>query len=191
MRKTGLKRFVPIIARDPTKKNAGNREISTAFLGKLPVGNSPYSNIKTAETPAVGKIAGKNQEQPKISQKKQPPRFAAQNCAVKRGGCLCPLAGCNLWFWFIRRSRLCFVLRPLAGCDVMRLATFSKFKWNFQRPLAGCNPSTKPCSPKLFGSILRPLAGCDCPLWRAFMLERRAISYVPLRGVIDVLCRSY
>ena len=96
MRKTGLKRFVPIIARDPTKKNAGNREISTAFLGKFPVGNSLYSNIKAVETPAVGKIAGKNQEQPKISQKKQPPRFAAQNCAVKRGGCLCPLAGRDL-----------------------------------------------------------------------------------------------
>lgn len=96
MRKTGLKRFVPIIARDPAKKNAGDREISTAFLGKLPVENSPYSNIKAAETPAVGKIAGKNQEQPKISQKKQPPRFAAQNCAVKRGGRLCPLAGCDI-----------------------------------------------------------------------------------------------
>ena len=96
MRKTGLKRFVPIIARDPAKKNAGNREISTAFLGKLPVGNSPYSNIKAAETPAVGKIAGKNRAQPKISQKKQPPRFAAQNCAVKRGSRLCPLAGCDL-----------------------------------------------------------------------------------------------
>jgi hypothetical protein len=73
MRKTGLKRFVPIIARDPAKKNAGDREISTAFLGKLPVENSPYSNIKAAETPAVGKIAGKNQEQPKISQKSSRP----------------------------------------------------------------------------------------------------------------------
>ena len=94
MRKTGLKRFVPIIARDPTKKNAGNREISTAFLGKFPVGNSPYSNIKAAETPAVGKIAKKTGTAQNFT-KKQPPRFAAQNCAVKRGGRLRPLAGCN------------------------------------------------------------------------------------------------
>ena len=95
MRKTGLKRFVPIIARDPAKKNAGNREISTVFLEKLPVENSPYSNIKAAETPAVGKIAEKIGNSPKFH-KKQPPRFAAQNCAVKRGGRLCPLAGCDL-----------------------------------------------------------------------------------------------
>lgn len=118
--------------------------------------------------------------------KKQPPRFAAQNCAVKRGGCLCPLAGCNSIACDRHVVSSLMSYRPLAGCDVMRLATFSQFKWNFQRPLAGCNPSTKPCSPKLFGSILRPLAGCDCPLWRAFMPERRAISYVPLRGVISI-----
>ena len=70
MRKTGLKRFVPIIARDPAKKNAGNREISTVFLEKLPVENSPYSNIKAAETPAVGKIAEKIRNSPKFHKKK-------------------------------------------------------------------------------------------------------------------------
>ena len=69
MRKTGLKRFVPIIARDPAKKNAGNREISTAFLGKFPVGNSLYSNIKAVETPAVGKIAEKIRNSPKFHKK--------------------------------------------------------------------------------------------------------------------------
>ena len=89
-----MKGFAPIIARDPTKKNAGNREISTAFLSKLPVENSPYSNTKAAETPAVGKIAEKSGTAQNFT-KKQPPRFAAQNCAVKRGGRLCPLAGCD------------------------------------------------------------------------------------------------
>ena len=117
MRKTGLKRFVPIIARDPAKKNAGNREISTVFLEKLPVENSPYSNIKAAETPAVGKIAGKIRNSPKFHKKKQPPRFAAQNCAVKRGSRLCPLAGCNSSCSRMDTSSRCGFLRPLAGCD--------------------------------------------------------------------------
>ena len=116
MRKTGLKRFVPIIARDPAKKNAGNREISTAFLVKLPVENSPYFIKKPAETPAVGKIAEKSGTAQNFT-KKQSPRFAAQNCAVKRGGCLCPLAGCNQNVLALK-SKLCMrFLRPLAGCD--------------------------------------------------------------------------
>ena len=80
MRKTGLKRFVPIIARDPTKKNAGNREISTAFLGKFPVGNSPYSNIKAAETPAVGKIAEKIGNSPKFHKKAAAPLYCTVLC---------------------------------------------------------------------------------------------------------------
>lgn len=130
MRKTGLKRFVPIIARDPTKKNAGNREISTAFLGKFPVENSPYSNIKTA---------GKNQEQPKISQKSSRP--ASPHETVQQSGAV--------------------VCVPLRG---VTLKTYIII-WRI-------------------GVILRPLAGCDCPLWRAFLPERRALSYVPLRGVM-------
>ena len=74
-----MKGFVPIIARDPTKKNAGNREISTAFLGKLPVGNSPYSNIKAAETPAVGKIAEKIGSAPKFHKKSSCPASPHEN----------------------------------------------------------------------------------------------------------------
>ena len=81
MRKTGLKRFVPIIARDPTKKNAGNREISTAFLGKFPVGNSLYSNIKAAETPAVGKIAEKIGHSPKFHKKAAAPLRRTKLCS--------------------------------------------------------------------------------------------------------------
>ena len=84
MRKTGLKRFVPIIARDPAKKNAGNREISTAFLGKLPVGNSPYSNIKAAETPAVGKIAEKIGHSPKFHKKATAPLHRTKMCSKAR-----------------------------------------------------------------------------------------------------------
>ena len=68
-----MKGFAPIIARDPTKKNAGNREISTAFLGKFPVGNSLYSNIKAVETPAVGKIAEKIRNSPKFHKKSSRP----------------------------------------------------------------------------------------------------------------------
>lgn len=161
MRKTGLKRFVPIIARDPTKKNAGNREISTAFLGKFPVGNSLYSNIKAVETPAVGKIAEKIRNSPKFHKKKQPPRFAAQNCAVKRGGRLCPLAGCNSIACDRHVVSSLMSYRPLAGCDVMRLATFSQFKWNFQRPLAGCDIMFRSSTSAKYSRILRPLAGCD------------------------------
>lgn len=81
MRKTGLKRFVPIIARDPTKKNAGNREISTAFLGKFPVGNSPYSNIKAAETPAVGKIAKKTGTAQNFTKKAAAPLRRTKLCS--------------------------------------------------------------------------------------------------------------
>jgi len=81
MRKTGLKRFVPIIARDPTKKNAGNREISTAFLGKFPVGNSLYSNIKAVETPAVGKIAEKIGHSPKFHRKATTPLHRTKLCS--------------------------------------------------------------------------------------------------------------
>ena len=51
------------------KKNDGNREISTAFLGKFSVGNSLYSNIKAVETPAVGKIAEKIRNSPKFHKK--------------------------------------------------------------------------------------------------------------------------
>ena len=64
-----IKGLVSIIARNPAKKNAGNREISTAFLGKFPVGNSLYSNIKAVETPAVGKIAEKIGYSPKFHKK--------------------------------------------------------------------------------------------------------------------------
>lgn len=118
MRKTGLKRFVPIIARDPAKKNAGNREISTAFLGKLPVGNSPYSNIKAAETPAVGKIAGKNQEQPEISQKSNRPASPHENVQQSGAVVYVPLRGVTadcLSSSCARSERL--FLRPLAGCN--------------------------------------------------------------------------
>ena len=68
-----MKGFVPIIARNPTKKNAGNREISTAFLVKLPVENSPYFIKKPAETPAVGKIAEKIGHSPKFHKKSSRP----------------------------------------------------------------------------------------------------------------------
>lgn len=162
MRKTGLKRFVPIIARDPTKKNAGNREISTAFLGKFPVGNSLYSDIKAAETPAVGKIAKKKQEQPKISQKKQPPRFAAQNCAVKRGGCLCPLAGCD-------RTGSSPFQQHFAESNVPLRGVISAA--DMLSDYAGIL-STSPC-----GVILEQLPGG---------FRDTGISTVPLRGVITV-----
>jgi hypothetical protein len=81
MRKTGLKRFVPIIARDPTKKNAGNREISTAFLVKLLVENSPYFIKKPAETPAVGKIAEKIGHSPKFHKKAAAPLRRTKLCS--------------------------------------------------------------------------------------------------------------
>lgn len=45
----------------------------------------------------------------------------------------------------------------------MRLATFSKFKWNFQRPLAGCDYSAE-------GNIL--------------LEDEETLISVPLRGVI-------
>ena len=93
MRKTGLKRFVPIIARDPAKKNAGNREISTAFLGKLPVGNSPYSNIKAAETPAVGKIAEKIRNSPKFHKKSNRPASPHKNVQQSEAVVYVPLRG--------------------------------------------------------------------------------------------------
>ena len=76
-----IKGFVPIIARNPTKKNAGNREISTAFLEKLPVGNSLYSNTKAVETPAVGKIAEKIGHSPKFNKKATAPLHRTKLCS--------------------------------------------------------------------------------------------------------------
>ena len=89
----------------------------------------------------------------------------------------------------------------------MRLATFSKFKWNFQRPLVGCDyiannyidPETR-CNfqrplagcdwtaRKTYGTtfrlILRPLAGCDDLSVIKAKNPKEICSYVPLRGVI-------
>ena len=76
-------------------------------------------------------------------------------------------------------------LRPLAGCDVMRLATFSKFKWNFQRPLAGCDWTARKTYGTTFRLILRPLAGCDYSAEGNILLEdEETLISVPLRGVI-------
>ena len=76
-----IKGFVPIIARNPTKKNAGNREISTVFLEKLPVENSPYSDIKAAETPAVGKIAKKSGTAQNLTKKAAAPLHRTKMCS--------------------------------------------------------------------------------------------------------------
>ena len=64
--------------------------------------------------------------------------------------------------------------RPLAGCDVMRLATFSQFKWNFQRPLAGCNEVEVHHIAKAACFVLRPLAGCDLTFLLSFQYRYMA-----------------
>ena len=114
--------------------------------------------------------------------KKQPPRFAAQNCAVKRGGRLCPLAGCNSIACDRHVVSSLMSYRPLAGCDVMRLATFSKFKWNFQRPLVGCDYiANNYIDPETRCNFQRPLAGCDWTARKTYGTTFRLILR-PLAG---------
>ena len=63
------------------------------FLGKLPVGNSPYSNIKAAETPAVGKIAEKIRNSPKFHKKSNRPASPHKNVQQSEAVVYVPLRG--------------------------------------------------------------------------------------------------
>ena len=67
----------------------------------------------------------------------------------------------------------------------MRLATFSKFKWNFQRPLVGCDYiANNYIDPETRCNFQRPLAGCDDLSVIKAKNPKEICSYVPLRGVI-------
>ena len=114
------------------------------FFGETSSGKQSIFYKKARGNSRSWKNCGKNREQPKISQKKQPPRFAAQNCAVKRGGCLCPLAGCDRSGYIVFRGILGVILRPLAGCNATQARRLWLVFTIILRPLAGCNLKKQP-----------------------------------------------